>query len=229
VHLETGKTNRFTDVDEYYISPDEKYVVFVKKYGKEDTLKNDILHLYDMERGVSKVISYGKRTYKGFTFDDAAAQLVFLADKSPEKSLQKDFKVYHYDFTTDTATVLIDRSQAGIPEGWFVSGNGNLRFDSAGERVFLGIAPIPLVKDTTLVEFEHAVVDIWHWQEDVLMPQQLANLKRDRERNYDAVYHFERKALFPLADERVERISYTDSMNNDWALVSVLNGSKVPT
>lgn len=229
VHLETGKTNRFTDVDEYYISPDEKYVVFVKKYDKKDSLKNDILHLYDVERGESKVISFGKGTYKGFTFDDAAAQLVFLADKSPEKSLQKDFKVYHYDFTTDTATVLIDRSQAGIPEGWFVSGNGNLRFDSAGERLFLGIAPIPLVKDTTLVEFEHAVVDIWHWQEDVLMPQQLANLKRDRERNYDAVYHFERKALFPLADERVERISYTDSMNNDWALVSVLNGSKVPT
>lgn len=226
-NLSNKRTVRFQQVDQYHISPNENFLVFTKKYEGKDSLKNDILHIYDIKNDESKVISYGKGTYKGFTFDEQENQLVFLADKSPEKSLTKNFKVYYYNFQSDTAQVLLDKDRQNIPQNWYVSGDGNLRFDRTGDRLLFGLAPIPPVKDTSLVEFEHAVVDIWHWQDETLMPQQLANLKRDLAKNYDAIYSFSTKNLTPLQDKTLDRIVYTDSINGDWALASSAYGNKI--
>jgi dipeptidyl aminopeptidase/acylaminoacyl peptidase len=219
-NLANRETISFDDVNEFYISPKENYIIYSKKYLEKDSLKTDILHVYDIENKVDKTISTGKGTYKEFTFDEAERKLVFLADKSPEKSLTKDFKVYYYDFEMDTAEVLIDKEHSRMPLGWYVSGDGNLRFDAGGERLLLGLAPIPPIKDTTLVEFEHAVLDIWHWQDESLMTQQLANLKRDMAKNYDAIYSFSNNSLTPLLDETYDRVSYVDSVKTDWGLTT---------
>ena len=41
----------------------------------------------------------------------------------------------------------------------------------------VGAAPPKQPKDTTIVDFEMAQLDIWHWQDPVIQPQQLKEKK----------------------------------------------------
>src|SRR5690606_2744229 len=171
-------------VADYAFSNDGSTLVYVRTAAEKDSIGADAgLYYHDLATGQSRRISSGKGTYNHLTFDDASGQLAFTADKSPEKSLQKSFSLYYYTPGRDSAVIVASISSTGIPQGWNVSGNRDVRFSKNGEKLFFGVAPIPPVKDTTLVEFEHANVDIWHWKDDYLQPQQLVNAEREKKRS----------------------------------------------
>src|SRR5690606_6999161 len=133
------------------------------------------VYLYDIATKNLKKISTGKGEYKNFRFDETGNQLAYLGDLSKEKAMVKNYNLYYYTNGIDTAQYLATKNSTGIPKNWAVSGDGNIRFSKNGEKLFFGIAPISRVKDTTLVDFEHAKVDIWGWQDDYLQPMQLVN------------------------------------------------------
>ncbi|MBE8720704.1 alpha/beta hydrolase family protein [Sphingobacterium pedocola] len=226
-NLPTGDTIQFRNAENYVISANEKYLVFNKKTAEKDSSDADGLYFYDIAARQLKKISTGRGTYKNITFDDASKQLIFLADKSPAKSLLKDFNLFYYTPNLDTAAIIATKTSALVPNNWHVSGDGDLSFSENGEKCYFGLAPIPQIKDTTLVEFEHAKVDIWHWQDDYLMPQQLANLKRDQSANYPAVFHIGQKRIVPLLDDTFNRISFTDSGNEEWGLATTDLGNRI--
>lgn len=228
MNLRSGDTSNILKADTYDWSDDGKFLVYSIKGPEKDSLNESGLFIMDMANKTKKKISNGKGNYKNIQFDDATKQLSFLADKTPEKSLLKEFKLYYYTPSQDTAVILADRNSSGIPENWFVSGDGNLTFSKSGKRLFFGLAPIPRVKDTTLVEFEHAKVDIWHWQDDYLQPMQLVNLKRDQSRNYTALINLQgNRNIMPLSDETYNRISLTGDADNEWAMATSDKGYRI--
>src|SRR5690606_40417133 len=86
-----------------------------------------------------------------------------------------------------------------------------LKFSVDGQKLFFGLAPIPKMKDTTLVDFEHAQVDIWHWKDDYIQPQQLANLKRDKNKNFlSVIYPNNGNRIVPLVDDTFSRTHITE-------------------
>jgi len=222
-NLQSKDTIQLWKADNYYFDDNERYLVFSKKGADKDTTGIAGLYIYDLAKKTQQKISNGKGNYKNISFDDASNRLVFLADKSNEKSLIKDFKLYNFNWQTDTATVLLDKQSSGVPANWNVSGDGNLSFSADGKKLVVGLAPIPKIKDTTLVEFEHAKVDIWHWQDESLMTQQLVNVGRERARSFEAVYHFNTKKLIPLIDENFGRLSTTLTGNEEWVLTSQIS------
>ncbi|WP_313368663.1 S9 family peptidase [Sphingobacterium mizutaii] len=221
LNLNTADTSNILKADSYEWSDDGKFLVYSIKGPEKDSLNESGLFIMDLANKSKKKISSGKGNYKNIQFDDATKQLSFLADKTAEKSLLKEFKLYYYTASQDSAVILADRNSNGIPQNWFVSGDGALTFSKSGKRLFFGLAPIPRVKDTTLVEFEHAKVDIWHWQDDYLQPMQLVNLKRDLSRNYTAMINLaSNRNVIPLSDETFNRISLTGDADNEWAMAT---------
>ena len=218
--LSTADTLQFWKADSYSFSNDERYLVFNKKTGEKDSSGVDGLYLYDIVKKEIKKISHGKGVYKNFTFDDKNHQLAFLADKSPVKNPTKDFKLYYYTPALDTAKIIADKNTANIPKDWYVSGDGSLTFNGSGKKIFFGLAPIPAVKDTTLVEFENAKVDIWHWKDETLMTQQLVNLKRDQSKSYLSAYDINTNSVVPLLTEKFNRYSSSDTGNEEWILAT---------
>lgn len=221
LNLNTADTSNILKADSYEWSDDGKFLVYSIKGPEKDSLNESGLFIMDLANKSKKKISSGKGNYKNIQFDDATKQLSFLADKTAEKSLLKEFKLYYYTASQDSAVILADRNSNGIPQNWFVSGDGALTFSKSGKRLFFGLAPILRVKDTTLVEFEHAKVDIWHWQDDYLQPMQLVNLKRDLSRNYTAMINLaSNRNVIPLSDETFNRISLTGDADNEWAMAT---------
>jgi len=175
-----------------------------------------------------KKISNGKGNYKNFKFDESGNQLAYLGDLSNEKALLKNYNLYYYANGIDTAQYLATKTSNGIPKDWAVSGDGDIRFSKNGEKLFFGIAPIPRVRDTTLVDFEHAKVDVWNWQDDYLQPMQLVNLKKDLARNFLAVtYPKYNRNIIPLTDQTFNSTALTPDGNEEYILARTDFGKRI--
>ena len=228
-NLVTGDTLNFWKVDQFAWSPNEDFLLFSKKNKANDSLSTDAgLYIFDIANKRLKKISNGQGNYKELLFDDNGTQLAFLADKTPEKSLLRDFKLYYYTPQLDTAHIIASQQSVDMPSRWYVSGDGELKFSANGEKLFFGLAPIPKVKDTTLVDFEHAQVDIWHWKDDYIQPQQLANLKRDKSKNFlSVIYPKNGNRIVPLVDDTFNHTRSTDDANNEWILAASDFGKRI--
>ena len=89
--------------------------------------------------------------------------------------------------------MMADKNSVGMKIGMTVSEFGTFSFSKTGKRLFFGTAPIQPPKDTTLVDFEMAKLDIWHYKDDYLQTVQLNRLQRDLQENFLAVYDFDSK------------------------------------
>lgn len=230
-HLTNGTDTTIDRVEAYEFSNDGNALVYTRKAKEKDSIGADAgLYYYDFASGQSRHISRGKGRYKNITFDDSSEQLAFTADKSPEKSLRKAFDLYYYTPDQDSAIIIASQTTNGIPQDWYVSGEGDVRFSKNGEKLFFGIAPIPPVKDTTLVEFEHANVDVWHWKDDYLQTQQLVNLRTEQNRSYLAVmYPKQGRRVIPLADEQLPDTRLTKDADNAYVLATTDVGRRIET
>jgi len=230
-HLDTGEEVSFERVDSYYFSKNGDLLVYVRKPDDKDSVAADAgVYAYNLATQEDRHLKGGKAAYTNISIDETASQIAFTADHSHEKSLTKNFVLYYYAAGQDSAAALVKTGSPGLPQHWQVSGEGNVRFSKNGKKLFFGIAPLPPVKDTTLVEFEHAKVDIWHWQDDYLQTQQLVNLRRDLNRNYLAViYPSGERVAIPLADEELPSTRLTEDANNEYLLATTDVGRRIQT
>ena len=229
--LSGGEDTVLERVSAYQFSRKGRTLAFVREAAEKDSIAADAgLYVFDVATRSARHISRGKGVYKNIVFDDAAVQLAFTADKSPEKSLQKNFKLYYFAPEQDSALIIADKHTHGVPNNWYISGDGEVRFSKSGTKLFFGLAPVPRVKDTTLVEFEHANVDIWHWKDDYLQTQQLVNLKKELSRNYLAVtFPKQGRRVIPLADEQLPEVRLTYEADNEYALGTTDVGRRIET
>lgn len=128
--------------------------------------------------GAKKQISADKMEYKSFSFDEQGSQLVYIATKDTSKIEQKVFDVRYFKNSMDSAVIVASKTSKGLPENWIFNENSKPYFSKDGERIIIGAAPKQIPKDTTIVDFETAILDVWHWKDPVVQPQQLLRLKK---------------------------------------------------
>ncbi|WP_316826984.1 alpha/beta hydrolase family protein [Pedobacter miscanthi] len=201
-NLLTGTDKTYKFVIDYYFSKDGKQLVFACSGSKKDKTAPQGVFLLNTEKGTLKTLIKGKGSFKNFTFDEESEHVAFVGEQSPEKQEIKDYNVYYNSLTLDTAQILVDFDMPGLPEKWSVNGDGKINFSKDGKKLFFGISPIKKPKDTTIVDFEVAKVDVWNYKDDYLQPMQLKNADRDSKKSYLSVvdvYSSDPKVI-PLTD-----------------------------
>jgi dipeptidyl aminopeptidase/acylaminoacyl peptidase len=211
--LVSGKSRSFKYATDYQLNKTGTLLAFTVTAPRRSKDVKPGLFVYDIEKDILKPVSTGRGTYKNLAFDDAGNQLAFTAEKNPEKAQVKPYKLYYYNTTADSATVLAAAGSAGMPAKWAVSGDGRVYFSKNGNSLFFGTAPIPKPVDTTIVDFEVAKLDIWNYKDDYLQPEQLKNMQRDLRRSYLAVIHPAEADKKPvqLGDKDILQISVPDN------------------
>jgi dipeptidyl aminopeptidase/acylaminoacyl peptidase len=133
------------------------------------------------------------------------------------KELQKFYKLWYYKTGMDSAALLVDKFSVGMKLGMTISEYGNLNFSKSGKRLFFGTAPIQPPKDTTLVEFEHPKLDIWHYNDDYLQTVQTfpARLKAVQQENFLAVINLETKIIKQLGSKEIPQVLQTNEGDGD--------------
>ncbi len=184
--------------------------------------------LYDLATAKADTIMRKFNEAKNFVFDEEGNQMAFVAERdSATKALLKFYKLWYVKNTNDTAVLLADKNSAGIEKGLTISENTNVRFSKDGSKLFFGTANILPAKDTNLVDFELARLDVWHYKDDYLQPQQLKQLQQELKRSYLAVINPSSKKIVQLGSVDVENVIEINEGNADFVLAQTDKGNRI--
>ena len=226
-NLENGIETIFKGVTEYQFSKYGNFLMYACTAIKKDSTLKAGVYLYDIQKQESKLLTGGKGIYKNLSFDEKATQLAFTGNKSPEKALTKIHQLYYYNFKTDSATIMANENTFGMPVKSSISENGKVFFSKNAGRLFFGTAPIPTPKDTTIVDFEVAKLDVWNYKDDYLQPMQLANLSKTLKKNYMAMIDLKNNRFKQIGSEELENIDLADEGNANYALGTSDFGNRI--
>lgn len=204
-----GKTAQklFKNVTDYYFSSNGRRLALKVSKSGRDTLSFNGVVLYDLAANKADTIVKGGNDFKGFAFNEEGSSLAFVAERDTNtKALQKFYQLYLYTQGDDSAQLVVDKTTMGMKLGMTVSENSNLNFSKSGNRLFFGTAPIGKPKDTSLVDIDLVKVDVWHYNDDNLMTQQLFSLNNELKRNYLAVYDFRTNKMEQLGSKEFPTI-----------------------
>lgn len=254
--LSTGREEQIDHVTDYFFDGNGNYLVYVRKNpnAKDAKSENETdeaaadeqttdsvnsaeekeeiagpfgVFLVELKTMRKHLLFEGEGMYSQFVFDENGKQLSFIATEDEEKVLVKHFKVYHSVLPRKARELVNDHAE-GVPNDWVISENYKPQFSKNGKRLFIGIAPQPIAKDTTLIAEDHAVVDIWHYKEDYIQPQQLVNLEKDLKKSYLAVVDLTQDTkLVPLADETINWAQLVDEGNAPFVFASSNYGRRI--
>ncbi|MDR1055902.1 MAG: prolyl oligopeptidase family serine peptidase [Prevotellaceae bacterium] len=218
-NLSNGQEDTIKNVVDYAFSDNGKYIAATLQPNSKDSVAKAGVILYDITKKENELLASGKGKYKQPVFAEDGLQLAFLADCDTSKVEPKDFELYYYKQGLDSAIIIADEGMNGMPQKWSVGENRTPSFSKNGQRLFFGIVPIRPPKDTTIVDFEVAKLDIWHWNEPNLQPMQLKNLDRELKRTYLSVISLDKLSkIIPLADKNMKDVRTPDDGNAAYAL-----------
>ncbi len=206
-------------VSDYYFSKKGNALLIETTKKNGDTLTKAYVLWMNTATGKIDTVLRGFNDAKNYAMDEEGNQLAFVAERdSASKALKKFYKLWYYKTGMPEAILKAERTTSGIKQGLTISPDYQNKFSKNGERLFFGLAPVRKPKDTTLVEFETARLDIWHYNEDYLQTQQLYQLNNELRRSYLGVINNNSTAVTPLGDENLERIETTDDDNSNYAI-----------
>ena len=181
---------------------------------RNDSVPFSSVSLFETVTQHRKEIFNGIGQIRSLTFDTTGSQLSFLY--SSDTSEVKRYKLLYYK---NEITTIADTSSPNFPDGFCSSENGKLWFSADGSKLYFGIAPTPRPEPKdTLTDDEKARVDVWHWQDPLIQPQQLKQLDSEKKRTYLTVFHPKSDKIVRLANEEIKTVQTGYKGNGRFAL-----------
>ncbi len=226
--LTDGKEKTFKLVSDYAFDKKGTRLVVKTTKASKDSNSIGLVLLYNLAADKTDTIMRSLNEAKNFSFDEEGTQLAFVVERdSSIKSLQKFYKLWYYTTGQDSAKLVAEKNTVGMQLGFTISENGAVKFSRDGKKLFFGTTSITPAKDTTLVDFELARLDVWHYNDDYLQPMQLKNLANEQKRSYMAVMKPGDNKVVQLGADDAENITMVDEGNAGWVLAESTKGSRI--
>ena len=185
--LNSKISRTFSNITQYQIHP--LGLGLAMNQVKTKTSNNKIL-LANIADTLAMPISTHFYTATGLSWDENGKFLAYLIEKdSTDKSLQKNYELAIYKAGDDSAKRVVNRMSASLPSNYTIGGDKKLKFSKSGNILEFGIQPILPAKDTSLPEFERAVLDIWHYNDVALQTVQVKSLETDLKATEPVLYN----------------------------------------
>jgi len=194
----------YENVIEYVISKNGDLVSFV--VSENDSVEFSRVFAAETKSESVSTVFEDEGISKKVVVDEMGEKIAFLFSDDTVKN--KIFDLFFWDVGSEKARPVVDPDTEGVQEGWCVSENGRIYFSQDGSKLYFGTAPQaePEAEDT-LLEKEKVIIDIWHWQDKLLQPQQKVQLNNERKRSFLAVYHIEDNKMVQLADKKISNVN----------------------
>jgi len=220
VNLDSSLRRRIPSVTEYAFDSTSSWLACAVEdtSGEENGLY--ALPLSQAEESPRVLLKRTKGRVSNLSWDTQGGTLAFLAADLDDSGGEKETCVGLWHSGATGADIVI-RHEAG-PAGWVVYHKNRLTWSRDGKRLFLGLKPqsqIPPEKEeadsTAVYDIDSILrergVDVWHWNDDYINPQEKKMWPREKDRTYLAVYYPGPGRLVPLADETVPNVSIPDN------------------
>ena len=226
-NLNTSTDRKIKLVTEYFFSKKANTLIVETSAKNNDSITKATVLWIDLASGKTDTIFKKFNDAKNYVLNEEGDQLAFVAERdSAAKSLTRFYKLYYYKPGNESAAIIAEKNTVGMKLGNTISENANLVFSKDGKKLFFGTAPVKAPKDTALVDFELARLDVWHYNDDYLQPQQLKQLDGELKRSYTAVIKPGDNKVVQLGSEDAERITLVNEGNADWVLAESNKGNR---
>ena len=225
-NLETGMQQTFPNVSRFRFDKSGSRLAFatsvvddtskINKDKKKDTSDQplDSVVVVELKSMKMTTILRGVGEFKSMQFNEQGDQLALLSNIDDYQVKTPSWSIYHWKSNAREATRVVAETFAGVPKGWWISPNSSLQFSEDNQRLFFSTAPIPEnVNDErnsaagAKEKEKKAKLDLWHWQDPRLQPQQLLQAESDRRRSYRAAFDIKAKKIVQLATKAVPTVS----------------------
>jgi len=176
----------------------------------------DSVYVINLKTLKKTKVAKGLGNYKSLVFNETGTQLAFVTDKDDYDAKTSSLSLYHWSAGTKQAKKIATEGSKGIPKGWWIAPSSSQLFSEDGKRLYFETAPIPeaVLKQRKVDQEEEeeddedvVKLDVWHWQDPKLQPQQLLEAKRERNRDYRAAYVLKTKKIVQLATVEIPDIA----------------------
>lgn len=191
----TNKEFIAKNVTSYTLSEDGEHLAFITHLNDSSSL-----HIWKMSTDELKNIQKKRVAFSQLTFSKSADQLAFLSSNDTLKV--KQFDLHLFQVQNNEWVTIADSTSRIFPEGKSVSENRTLAFSNDEQLLYFGIADkIKAPEKDTLLETEKPKLDVWHYSENRLQPDQLKNLKKDQKQTDLYVYHLKEERMVALSND----------------------------
>ena len=217
-NLETHLERRFPNVSSFSFSKDGSMLAMAT--STKDEPESDGVTVIDLEADEMKQIINGLGNYKNLAFNDDGSQLAFLTNRDDYEPKDSSWAMYHWKKKQKTAKKIAVEGDKGIPEGWWLSPSTTASFAENGSRLYFNTMPKPEDANKEEDEDKEPVVklDIWHWQDPQLQPQQLLQAQQERRRSFRAAFDLSTKKIAQLAGKEIPNVSIDPRSKSEVAL-----------
>ena len=231
-NLETSAEFHFDDVISYRFSEDGRRLVYATsaQEGEDDGVFMVVVG------AAPRALIRGRGNYRNVTFDESGERLAFQSDRDDYEADDPAWGLYYWQAGKADAELLVDNDHKSMADGWAIS-PGGVSFSKTGARLFFNTKPLPEAEkeeaeESSKEEDEQkesdeeeedepdVVVDIWHWKDTVLQPQQLIEAGRDRNRTYQAMVTLEDRKMVQLETPELESVRVGTNGDADVALAN---------
>ncbi len=157
----------------------------------------------------------------GFIWNNRNGQLAFLAGITDRKGKPREARLYLWTPGEEEASLVL--ADGDLSGDWHIYHTNHLRWTRDGTRLFLGtkpgseiVPPNDVEKDSVSKVFtieailEDRGVDVWHWNDPYINPNQKKRWSREKDRTYTGVFTPETGQFVQLADPQMPVLRISD-------------------
>ena len=230
------KADTLKNIDNYVFSNSGNLLALTTKKDKKDSLSATamVLASYPTVGNILlDTLKKGAEQYYSPVFDDSESRLAFTATTDTNKTGSKRCGMYLATLRSfdklrtapaqgpEVIELIPQGTKVQGTDGWTLTENSSMYFTPDGNRIMTGIAPVRPPKDTTIVEFETAQLDIWNWDAPYTPPQQKKRMDATLKKTYTAVINLGTSGtgtIIPLTTSAFDNVRLIAGGKTGWAL-----------
>jgi dipeptidyl aminopeptidase/acylaminoacyl peptidase len=214
-NLESGQEDSLRFVKAMELA-EEAPRILLETTGDDKELAAGI-YFYDGPQGQFQPLLTGKGHYGKMSLSRTGDRAAFLALRDTTEQRVTAYQLWQSN-AGQPAKMIADSSAAFLPEGYLISEHFELMYSEDESKLFFGIAPPPILRDTSLLEEEIVNVEVWTYKDPRLYTHEEARLEEERKKAYTCVYHQSNGKIVQLGDKALPEIRLGNEGNAAVAL-----------
>jgi dipeptidyl aminopeptidase/acylaminoacyl peptidase len=210
---------QISGVKEFELNYFGTHVVFTECLKYADTLDSCHLYRYSLAHLKKEKIASIKGEITQLAINKNASTVSYMA--SADTGSYKNYQLYLWSVDSLKPYLIIDTLKHGFKPHQLLSKSAKPYFSENGNQLFFGIGnKVKAPAKDTLTKEEKYSVDIWHWNDARIQPQQLYHLKKEEQGFERWVYHLDNKKMIQLTDTSLVNIIFSQPNNAQFGLLS---------
>ncbi len=205
-NLKNKKEDSVQYVTQYLHAPEKAKWVVESTGDDKQFLKG--IYTYDPTNSQLKALYRGDAKFSNHSISQRGKYVSFMVDRDTTEVETRPMDLFLWSEKQDSARLVFDNSNSILPNDWIVSKNASLQFSKNEERLFFGIAPTPLLQDSTILDDEIVNVEVWTYQDKKLYTQQNVELEKDKNQSYPVVLDLKKMQFHQLGIEAIQNYNY---------------------